>query len=228
MSEETNEPTGSRAEEDGQNKQGRSRRRRRRRAKGSAEGSGPQTAQAQPQGQEPAQPAAQPGAGKRRTRSRRKNRRSSGHGPTQAAPAPRRKLKTPESKFGGREPRAPVEYDEPSGPREMTPFELFCAYHLGISEDNRYRQPSARDVARRFGCSPQELEQALKRFGLDKETLKKAGYDISLAQLDMQVAPEGVDKRELAKVLFSDFLDMTPQVAMIIEAATSEAAAEEN
>lgn len=228
MSEETNEPAGSRAEDQDQSNQGRSRRRRRRRSKSNQEGGGSSQAKA-PDTREPAQQASpKKSRSRRRSRSRRKSSSKAPERRQNQAPQPqRRKPKTPESKFGGREPRAALDVETEEGPREMSAFELFCVYHLGIAEDNRYRQQNLREVARRFDCSTQEIEEALERFGLDKDTLRKAGYDISLAQLDMQVAPEGVDKRELAKVLFSDFLDTTPQIATLIEAASKEVSAEE-
>ncbi len=138
---------------------------------------------------------------------------------------------TPESKFGGREPLVSPDFEEERSnePLALTPFELFCAYHLGISDDNRYRPPNIREVARRFDVSQGEIEQALKRFGLDRDAVRKIGYDMSLAQLDMQVAPEGIDKRELAKVLFSELVEMSPAVQQGVAMAEklAEAAAQE-
>lgn len=130
------------------------------------------------------------------------------------------KPRTPESKFGGREPLVTPDFEEERSnePLALTPFELFCTYHLGISEDNRYRPSNIREVARRFEVSQGELEQALKRCGLDRENIRKIGYDMSLAQLDMQVAPEGIDKRELAKVLFSELVEMHPEIERSIAA----------
>ncbi|MFU8803312.1 MAG: hypothetical protein ACNA8W_05845 [Bradymonadaceae bacterium] len=234
MSEETNESGGSRADEG--KSQGRSRRRRRRRSRGKNEAGGEQKKASEGQDQKKAGGGGSGGGSRKRrrsrgrSRSRQDSRKSSGRRNKDSQPrqpANKRKPKTPQSKFGGREPRATLEPSSSNGPREITPFELFCVYHLGIAEDNRYRQQNVRDVARRFDCSPHELEEALKRFGLDKDTLRQAGYDISLAQLDMQVAPEGVDKRELAKVLFSEFLELTPEVATRIEQASEEVVAED-
>ncbi len=131
------------------------------------------------------------------------------------------KPRTPESKFGGREPLVTSDFEEERSnePLKLTPFELFCTYHLGISEDNRYRPSNIRDVARRFAVSQGELEQALKDCGLDRDSMRKIGYDMSLAQLDMQVAPEGIDKRELAKVLFSELVEMSPEIERSVAAA---------
>lgn len=89
-------------------------------------------------------------------------------------------------------------------------FELFCAYHLGITADGRYRQQNIHDLARRFGCTPAELKQALVDYHMDPQTLINSDFDLALAQLDMQVAPEGVDRRELAKTWFEEFLNAKP------------------
>ncbi len=137
------------------------------------------------------------------------------------------KPRTPESKFGGREPLITQDYEEERSnkPLALTPFELFCTYHLGISDDNRYRPTNIREVAKRFAVGQDELEQALKGCGLDRDSLRKINYDMSLAQLDMQVAPEGIDKRELAKVLFSELVEMSPEVERSVAALEQAAAA---
>lgn len=92
----------------------------------------------------------------------------------------------------------------------MTGFDLFCAYWLGIGENNTYRKPNIRDVSRRFDRSTREIEEALKYCGMDIDAVKRSGYDMSLAQLDISVAPEGIDKRELAKGLFEEFVELNP------------------
>lgn len=132
--------------------------------------------------------------------------------------SPERRLKTPADKFGGREPRLTPEERNAHGPTRLTPFELFCAYHLGITEDNRYRRQNAREVARRFGCGPVEIDEALVRFGLDHDTLKRLPFELADAQLDMELAPEGIDKREHARMHFAELLEVSPK-ADVIKAA---------
>jgi hypothetical protein len=90
----------------------------------------------------------------------------------------------------------------------LTPFEMFCAYHLGIIENNGYRKSKARDVARLFDVSLQEFQEAMRRFGLERSAMKTCGYDLEIAQLDIRVAPDGIDRRELAKGLFDELLDL--------------------
>lgn len=118
-----------------------------------------------------------------------------------------RNSRTPKDKLGGREP---VDKDAGniSGPLHVNAFELFCAYHLGITPTNKYKKPTVRDVARYFDRKPHEIDNALKECGLDNASCKGAGFDFSLAQLDIRVAPEGLDLREIARPLFEEFVEL--------------------
>ena len=118
-----------------------------------------------------------------------------------------RNSRTPKDKLGGREP---IDKDAGiiSGPLHVNAFELFCTYHLGITPNNKYKKPNVRDVARYFDRKPHEIDDALKQCGLDNASCKSAGFDISLAQLDIRVAPEGLDLREIAKPLFEEFVEL--------------------
>ena len=89
-------------------------------------------------------------------------------------------------------------------------FELFCAYHLGITHDGGYRQQNIHDLARRFACTPAEIKQSLVDYRMDPQTMINSDFDLSLAQLDIQVAPEGVDRYELARPWFEEFLEANP------------------
>ncbi len=94
-------------------------------------------------------------------------------------------------------------FDEDGRPDK---FELFCAFHLGITEKGTYRMQGLNEIARRYGCKPEEITQFLKDYGIDKETVKATGFDVNMARLDVQVAPEGVDKWELARPWYDEFL----------------------
>ena len=101
-----------------------------------------------------------------------------------------------------------------SAPREsgkqignIDPFELFCAYHLGITQDKGYRTSNINEVANRFRSEPGMIKQALKEYDMDPESLLDRDFDIGLAQLDIQVAPEGVDRLELARGIYQEFQD---------------------
>jgi len=85
-------------------------------------------------------------------------------------------------------------------------FSLFCAYHLGIGPNKEYKPSNINEVARRFGYDQGVIKQALKECNMDSASLLDKDFDMALAQLDIQVAPEGIDKMELAKSIYEDFL----------------------
>ena len=85
-------------------------------------------------------------------------------------------------------------------------FSLFCGYHLGIGPKKEYRPANLNEIARRFGSDPATVRQALKECGMDSAALLDRDFDMALAQLDIQVAPEGIDRMELAKSIYEDFL----------------------
>ena len=87
----------------------------------------------------------------------------------------------------------------------LDPFNLFCAYHLGIGPKKEYRPSNLYEVARRFGQDPATVRQALNESGMVSASLLDRDFDMALAQLDIQVAPEGIDRMELAKSIYEDF-----------------------
>ena len=89
----------------------------------------------------------------------------------------------------------------------LDPFSLFCAYHLGIGRNKEYKPSNINEVARRFGQDQGVVKQALKECNMDSAALLDKDFDMALAQLDIQVAPEGIDKMELAKSIYEDFLE---------------------
>ena len=86
-------------------------------------------------------------------------------------------------------------------------FSLFCAYHLGIGPNKEYKPSNINEVARRFGQDQGVVKQALKECNMDSASLLNKDFDMALAQLDIQVAPEGIDKMELAKSIYEEFLE---------------------
>lgn len=101
----------------------------------------------------------------------------------------------------------PYEVPE-AGP--IDPFDLFCACLLGLMPDGTYRGAGLGEVAKRFRRSPNEIRDFLQKYGMDPESLKSVDFDLTLAKLDIQVAPEGIDRRELARGLFEEFVDVHP------------------
>lgn len=87
----------------------------------------------------------------------------------------------------------------------ISPFELFCAYHLGITADDGYRFQNVHDVAKRFGCSSGVIKQVLGELGLDADALIQSKFDLASAQVDIMSAPDGVSRRELARNLYEEF-----------------------
>lgn len=87
---------------------------------------------------------------------------------------------------------------------ELSPFSVFCALHLGITEDDGYAPGDYRAVARRFDLSPAELDAYLESHHLSEQALRAAGFDLSSARLDIEVAPEGISRLELARPLFEE------------------------
>ena len=117
---------------------------------------------------------------------------------------------------GPRGRRPPVGREQPRGdPRSarpvqagksgIDPFDLFCAYHLGIAPDKSYRPANIHDVARRFGVDAGVIRQTLQEYGMDPETMLDTEFDLTMAQMDIQVAPEGIDRIELAKGIYETF-----------------------
>ena len=89
----------------------------------------------------------------------------------------------------------------------IDPFELFCAYHLGITSQNQYRPSNINDVANRFKIDVGTTRQILKEYEMDSASLLDRDFDMALAQLDIQVAPEGINRTELGRNIFEDFLE---------------------
>lgn len=89
---------------------------------------------------------------------------------------------------------------------DPTPFELFCAYHLGITKDGSYRPANIHTVARQFNKPAGELKQLLQDYGIDATAAMEKDFDMAMAQIDMELAPEGVNRVELARPLFQEFM----------------------
>lgn len=104
-------------------------------------------------------------------------------------------------------PPAEQKAGEPKKVANLEPFELFCAYHLGIGPNKQYKPSNINEVANRFRQEPGIIRQALKEYGMDSASLLDRDFDMALAQLDIQVAPEGVDRTELAKNIYEEYLE---------------------
>ncbi|MGH7898797.1 MAG: hypothetical protein ACREQQ_12645 [Candidatus Binatia bacterium] len=84
-------------------------------------------------------------------------------------------------------------------------FDLFCAYHLGITEDGGYRFQNIHHVARRFGTNAAVVKQLLSDLRMDPDVIVQSDFDMADAQVDVMMAPDGVSRIELAREIFAQF-----------------------
>ena len=107
--------------------------------------------------------------------------------------------------LGGRQPRtggtSPV-YEEGKAPDA---FLFFCAYHLGITPDDGYSEPRFEQITRRFGLTPEELREELKKHSLDDQTMRESSFDLKGARMDMRLAPVGISRTESARELYEEY-----------------------
>ncbi len=84
-------------------------------------------------------------------------------------------------------------------------FDLFCAYHLGITEDGGYRFQNVHQVARRFGTNAGVIRQLLADFRMDPDVIVHSDFDMADAQVNIMMAPEGMSRIELAREIYERF-----------------------
>ncbi len=88
---------------------------------------------------------------------------------------------------------------------ELSPFSVFCALHLGIAQNESYAPANVDTIRRRFGLSEAEFQHFLESQGLAEGDARRAGFDLESARFDIEVAPPGISRTELARTLFSEF-----------------------
>ena len=93
----------------------------------------------------------------------------------------------------------------------IDPFDLFCAYHLGITEDGRYKFQNVHHVARRFRTNAGVIRQLLVDFRMDPDVIVHSDFDLADAQVDVMMAPEGVSRLELAREIYERFRTARPR-----------------
>jgi hypothetical protein len=133
----------------------------------------------------------------------------------QAAPS------APPRRYGEGRPPPRVDDERRAPPRQnpspsatgakIDAFDLFCAYHLGITSEGGYRIQNIHEVARRFGTNAAELRQVLTDYGMAADDIVHSGFDLPGAQVDIMVAPEGISRRELARPLYDEFRNAPKQ-----------------
>ncbi len=90
-------------------------------------------------------------------------------------------------------------------------FSLFCAYHLGITEDGGYRFQNIHHVARRFRTNAGVIRQLLADFRMDPDVIVHSDFDMADAQVDIMMAPEGVSRVEMAREIYERFRSARPR-----------------
>jgi hypothetical protein len=103
---------------------------------------------------------------------------------------------------------AEARLSRPSGMAQrhgIEPFDLFCAYHLGITADGGYRFQNIHQVARRFGVNAAVIKQLLTDFEMDSDTVINSAFDMAGAQVDIMLAPEGIDRFAIGRELYEQF-----------------------
>ncbi len=88
---------------------------------------------------------------------------------------------------------------------ELSPFSVFSALYLGLSEAETYSERSPGQVRRRFGLEEAEFDAYLQAHQLTETELGRACFDVESARFDIKVAPEGISKLEIARCLFEEF-----------------------
>ncbi len=75
---------------------------------------------------------------------------------------------------------------------EPTPFQVFCAYYLGLDRDFRYRFFHLNAVAEHFGVAPERLKALMNEWRIAPEDTRHVDYNLARAHADAQeVATRG-------------------------------------
>lgn len=108
----------------------------------------------------------------------------------------------PQGDAGGPRPLRPSALAER---HNIEPCALFCAYHLGITEDGSYRFQNIHQVAKRFGTNAGVIKQLLSDFDMDSDTIINSAFDMAGAQVDIMLAPDGINRTELGREFYDQF-----------------------
>ncbi|MFQ5697505.1 MAG: hypothetical protein ACE5IL_04375 [Myxococcota bacterium] len=92
----------------------------------------------------------------------------------------------------------------------LSPFSVFCTLWLGITDTDGFRPRSRAEVARAFALDAESLDAYLREHALDAAALERAGFDLESARFDIQVAPVGISRTELARTLFAELTKPDP------------------
>lgn len=91
---------------------------------------------------------------------------------------------------------------------ELTLFDLFCWYYLGLNPEGEVRFANANHIARRLNWTPQDVIDYLGKHGLHPDRVLNTDFPLSRYQVDLQIAaaeerPETL--RQRAEMIYEHF-----------------------
>ena len=87
----------------------------------------------------------------------------------------------------------------------LNEFELFCLYHLGLVGAQAGIPLNLNQIAQRLNVSLDVLNDFLQKTRLDPQSVLSSGFDLVGAQMDIQLAPEGIHLDSVAQRHFEEF-----------------------
>lgn len=90
-----------------------------------------------------------------------------------------------------------------------SPFELFCAYHLGLDREFRYRFFNLNSMARYFSLTTNEVRQLLEDFHLRPEDTRHVPFNVARAHATAQELAEQGNRLEVelfARKAFEEYM----------------------
>jgi len=91
------------------------------------------------------------------------------------------------------------------------PFELFCAYYLGLDENVEPRFFNMNSLAQATGLPLDDLIRLMERYHLDAPTMRHVPFNVSKAHADCQDLAFGGNKKDalrLARKYFEAYIKL--------------------
>ena len=90
--------------------------------------------------------------------------------------------------------------------RRLGPFSVFWALYLGITRDDGWARQDPAAASRAFGRDLEDLDRFLADHQLTEEDLSDRKFDFAGARYDINVAPAGIIRVELARSIYEELL----------------------
>ena len=94
---------------------------------------------------------------------------------------------------------------------QAKPFDLFCAYHLGLNEKTEAEFFNMNTLSEAVGMGVDDLIRLMERFHIDAPTMRHVPFNVSKAHADCQdLAMEGKKKEavRLARKYFDAYIKL--------------------